>query len=97
MNVKGLLQVLIEGIQKHPFDFFVVYFGWKVAVPRVVGSVLHQCVHDIVARRTQSFVESGGDCDVDERVLGYSEPAGLLEGGLESVESLAVHMDGALE
>ena len=73
------------------------YLGGGLVVAGVVGGVLEETVHDVVTRGTEGFVESGGDGDVDEGVLGDSVVEGLFEGGFEGVEGLAVDVDCALE
>jgi hypothetical protein len=67
----------------------------NLSVPRtgcvtVVGSVLHEGVHDEVALRAEGFVEDGRDCEVEEWAGGDAGGFGVVVALFQGGEGLAV-------
>lgn len=56
MNIQRFFQILVNLTKKHPLDFIMRNRGGLFATVRMVGSVLHKAVHDMIARRAKGRV-----------------------------------------
>lgn len=97
VNIQRLIQVLVDGVQKHPFDFLMRDLSDPFLVVGMVGCVLHQRIHNMVTLRAKSFIESGGNGNVYEWILGDSVLAGLPEGPFQRFECFAIYVDCPLQ
>lgn len=62
MNVKGLLQILIDLIEESLFDQLMRDWGDFFSIVWMVRSVLHEAIHDMIAFRAEGFIVNRRYC-----------------------------------
>ena len=97
MYVERFLKIFVDLFKKNTLDIFVGDRRDGVSVVGMVGSVLHEAIHDVVALRTESVIVNRGNGEIHEGSFTDAMPLGLVVGVHQKIHRVRIHVDRSFE